>query len=55
MASKDIYLNFPIDSADHRKLKMLCLYRECTLKSILQEMVRSYIENAPEFQKEEET
>lgn len=53
MASKSIYLNFAIEAECHKKLKLLCLYRECTLKSILQEMVRSYIESAPELQKEE--
>ena len=50
---KSKYLNFPIEAADHRKLKLLCLHRDCTLKSILQEIVHSYVENAPEFKKEE--
>ena len=53
MAAKSKYLNFPIEAADHRKLKLLCLHRGCTLKSILQEIVHSYVENAPEFKKEE--
>ena len=53
MAAKSKYLNFPIEAADHRKLKLLCLHRDCTLKSILQEIVHSYVENAPEFKKEE--
>ena len=43
MAAKSKYLNFPIEAADHRKLKLLCLHRGCTLKSILQEIVHSYI------------
>ena len=37
MTAKGKYLNFPIEAADHRKLKLLCLHRDCTLKSILQE------------------
>lgn len=41
MAAKSKYLNIPIEAADHRKLKLLCLYRDCTLKSILQEIVHS--------------
>ncbi len=49
MAAKSKYLNIPIEAADHRKLKLLCLYRDCTLKSILQEIVHSYLENAPEL------
>ena len=51
MAAKSKYLNFPIEAADHRKLKLLCLHRDCTVKSILQEIVHSYVENAPEFKK----
>lgn len=49
MASTSKYLQFPIKEADHRKLKLLSIYRNCTLKSILQEMVCSYIENTPEL------
>lgn len=29
MAAKSKYLNFPIEAADHRKLKLLCLHRDC--------------------------
>ena len=28
MAAKSKYLNFPIEAADHRKLKLLCLHRD---------------------------
>ena len=34
MAAKSKYLNFPIEAADYRKLKLICLHRDCTLKSI---------------------
>lgn len=54
MASTTKYLQFPVEAADHRKLKLLCLYRDCTLKTILQEMVHSYIENAPELKGDEQ-
>lgn len=53
MASTSKYLQVPVEAADHKKLKLLCIYRSCTLKSILQEMVRSYVENAPELREEE--
>ena len=53
MTAKSKYLNFSIEATDHRKLKLLCLHRDCTLKSILQEIVHSYLENAPELKKEE--
>ena len=46
MAAKSKYLNFPIEAADHRKLKLLCLHRDCTLKSILQEIVHEEMETA---------
>ena len=51
MAAKSKYLNFPIEVADHRKLKLIRLYWDCTIKSLLREIVHSYVENAPEFKK----
>ena len=47
------YLQFPVKETEHRKLKLLCLYRGCTLKTLLQEMVLSCIENAPELKERE--
>ena len=37
MASDSKYLNFAVEAAEHKKLKLLCFYRGCTLKSILLE------------------
>lgn len=53
MADKSKYLSFPIEAADHRKLKLLSVRRGCSLKSILQEIIHSYVENAPEFKAKE--
>ena len=37
----------------YERVALLCLHRDCTLKVILQEIVRSYVENAPELKREE--
>lgn len=53
MADKSKYLSIPKEASDHRKLELLIVYRDCSLKSILQEIIHSYVENAPEFKAKE--
>jgi len=49
MANDIVHVMFDIPKDIHRRLKVLSLQRECTLRSMLQEAVQTYVSAAPEF------
>lgn len=54
MDEKVKYLTFSIPASAHKKLKLLSLYRECSMVQLQREAIQSFLHNAPEFIKEQE-
>lgn len=52
MSDKIKHISFDIPESEHRKLRLLSIYRGYSMKSLQQEAIRNYIERAPEFTQE---
>ena len=45
MAKDFMYVNFDIPLEEHRQLKLLSIAKDCSIKSLLQEAIHSYVQS----------